>query len=226
MLHTREQAEPLRRLLGERGLDPVHVSLIRRQSTLAPAPAGAPGVVLLTSPAAASHAVGLRAAVAGATVVAIGPATAAAARARGLEDIVVAAGGGGAAVKTASALGADRPVWHVRGARTSRTVAAALDRAGLYPVPWVVYETSAAPDAAGMLARMDPPSVVCFASGSAARAYAAAGGSRAARVAVIGQDTAGETLRAGLAVHAVAHTPDLVGLADAARAAFSGPSSA
>ncbi|MEC8422819.1 MAG: uroporphyrinogen-III synthase [Myxococcota bacterium] len=225
-LHTREQAEPLRRLLSERGLVPVHVPLICRQATQAPPPTGAPGVVLLTSPAAASLAVGLGAAAAAATVVAVGPATAAAARACGQTDIVVAGGGGAAAVERASELAAGQSIWHVRGARTSRSVAAALQRAGLCPVSWVVYETSFAPGAAGTLARMVPPAVVCFASGSAARAYVAAGGSRSVRVAVIGRDTEAETRSAGLAVHAVAATPDLVGLADAARAALSGPSSA
>jgi uroporphyrinogen-III synthase len=228
VLHTREQAEPLQGLLVARGMAPVHVPLIARVPTGAPPPRGRPGLVLVTSPAGARAAVDLEPAIRGATVVAVGPATAAALAERGVRDVQVGAGGGAAAVAVLAGLAPHRSgaLWHIRGAATSRSVSGALAAAGLTPVPWTVYSTGPAPDAAAALEQAPAWRVACFASGSAARVYVAAGGDTRVRVAVIGADTAEEARRAGLAVHAVARTPGMPGLADAAQAALSAPSSA
>lgn len=204
----------------------MHVPLIARVATGRPPPPGPPRLVLVTSPAAVSSAPDLARAIRGATVVAVGPATAAALRRIGVDRIHIGSGGGAAAVAELAPLlrVAGGPLWHVRGALTSRSVAGALARHGLSPEPWIVYETRPTPDAASRLRVAGDVDVVCFASGSAARAYAAAGGLPGARVAVIGGDTADAARRAGLEVHAVSARPDMPGLADAAVRALSGPS--
>lgn len=226
VLHTREAAEPLGGLLRDRGVRVVHVPLIARRATGASPPSGRPGLVLVTSAAAVASAPGLAEAIGGATVVAVGPATAEALRQAGLERVHVAAGGGDAAVACLAELApqATGALWHVRGAATSRTVAVALRTRAIQPVPWVVYETGQSEHAATRLSGAGAFDAVCLASGSAARAFAELRPVGDARVAVIGPDTAAEARRAGLPVHAVAARPDMAGLADAALRALSGPS--
>jgi uroporphyrinogen-III synthase len=226
VLHTREAATPLGDLLRARGLRPVHVPLIVRLPTGTPPPAGRPGLVLVTSAAAVAAAPRLAEVIGGAAVVAVGPTTADALRRAGVERVHVGTGGGAAAVAHAARLSGEvgGRFWHVRGAVTSRTVAAALAAHELQPDVWVAYATGPAQHAEADLRAAGPVDAVCFASGSAARAFATFASAGALRVAVIGPDTAAEARRVGLPVHAVAAQPDMPGLADAVLVALSGPS--
>ena len=226
VLHTREHGSPLEEMLRERGVEPVHVPLIARSATGDAPPVGPPAVALFTSPAAVRFAPMLASVLRGAVCVAVGEATAGAHRARGVQDVRVGSGGGAAVAALLRAVHEAAPgtIWHVRGRKTSRTVARSLLEQGLEPLPWVVYETRAAGNAVAGLATVGPVDAVCLASGSAARAYAGASRALRARVAVIGPDTAAVAREAGLEVHSIAATPDLEGLADAAVQALSEPS--
>lgn len=218
VLITGRRAEPLRGALEARGLRATWVPLIETRATGAPPPDGRPDVVLVSSASTARHAVGLREAVAGARVVAVGSTTAEALRAAGVAVAEVAAGGGADLVRRAG----EGTAWHVGGARLSRTLAAAL---AAHPRPvtrWVVYETTPAADAARALA-VDAAAVT-MASGSAARAWVALGGGADRRFVAIGPDTAAAMRAAGLRVSAVADTPDARGLTAAVERALSGPS--
>ena len=226
VLHTREHAAPLSGLLEARGVVAVHVPLISRVATGLGPPSGAPATVLFTSPAAVGAPTRLREAISGAVSVAVGPATAAALRARGVTDVRVGDRGGGGAVELLRRVVGERPgpVWHVRGRKTSRTVEEALLDAALEPTPWFVYETRAVPGAGAALRAEAPVDVICFASVSAARAYVRAGGDQTVPCAVLGHDTARGASTAGLEVRAVAARPELWSLADAALLALSAPS--
>lgn len=226
VLHTREHAAPLSGLLEARGVVPVHVPLISRVATGLGPPSGTPATVLFTSPAAVRTPTGLREAISGAVCVAIGPATAAALRARGVTDVRVGDRGGAGAVELLGRVVGERPgrVWHVRGRKTSRTVEEALRDATLEPTPWFVYETRAVAGAGVALRAAAPFDVVCFASASAARAYVAADGDRSVPCVALGGDSAAGARAAGLQVRVVAARPELWSLADAALLALSAPS--
>jgi uroporphyrinogen-III synthase len=217
VLITGRRAEPLRSALAARGLAVVWVPLIATRPTGAPAPGGRPDVVLVSSSATARHATGLRDAVAGARVVAVGEATAASLRGAGVPVHTVASGSGADLARHAGS----GVTWHIGGRRLSGTLAAALAALPEAVTRWIVYETGPSP---GARRALDVAAVaVTLASGSAARAWVALGGGADRRFVAIGPDTAAAAGEAGLPVAAVAETPDAEGLADAVARALGGP---
>lgn len=223
ILVSLERAEPLCALLRARGLDPVHLPLQVLRATGQPPPAEAPRWVLLSSAATLRFQPDLAHHVAGRPVVAVGPATARAAAAAGLDCALVGEGGGAEALQALLRQLPDPaggPLWHVGAAQPAPALAAALSA---WPGPvlrWSVYESLRPEGLSAALAALGPLDGLCFASGSAAAAFAAHRAQGSARVAVIGPRTAAEARAAGLTVHAIAPSPSLGAMADAAAALF------
>jgi uroporphyrinogen-III synthase len=223
VLVSLERAEPLSTLLRARGLDPVHLPLQVLRATGQPPPAEAARWVLLSSAATLRFQPDLARHIAGRPVVAVGPATARAAAAAGLDCALVGEGGGAEALQALLLQAPDPeggPLWHVGAAQPAPALAAALSA---WPGPvlrWAVYESAVPQGLEGSLAALGPLDGLCFASGRAAAAFAAHRAQGSARVAVIGPRTAVEAQAAGLSVHAIARKPSLGALADATAALF------
>ena len=217
VLVTTALAAPLAQHLAGQGLHPVHVPLIEAVPTGEAAPDGAPAGVLVTSARTPRMAPDLAARVGAARVVAVGERTRQALVAAGVPVAATGTSGGAAAVALVDdLLPAGARLWHVGARAPSRQLADAL--AGLErPVSrWRVYQTQVPSGARAALAAVGPVDVVTFASGSAARAFAALWPGPPPRVAVLGPSTHEDAEAAGLAVHAVARSRQLEGLAEAA----------
>jgi uroporphyrinogen III methyltransferase/synthase len=214
---ARAQASDLAARLRELGADVVEAPAIRVRPLDAalPDPAGF-DLVCVTSPNGAELLLDrLRdaRALAGVTVAAIGPGTARALRARGIEPDVVPARA--VAEGLVEAL-ADTPVERaliVRAAEGRTVLREALAARGATVEEALLYETVAEPldpDARAAAAGAD---YLLFASGSAVRFFAAAAGAdalRGPRIASIGPATSAELRAAGVepALEADPHTPD------------------
>lgn len=139
---------------------------------------------------------------------AVGPATAAAATARGLRTVTAADGAGGGAGLAQRIAGQDLPrgcgVLFPCGQQRHPALEQALDAAGIPVRPLVLYRTERLPDVAVPEA---DGTILVFTSPSAAAAYAAAPRRGGARHVAIGATTAAALTGAGLACHAVAPAP-------------------
>lgn len=214
VLVTREELEPLGAALEARGLVAVHLPLVHLRPTGTQPPCLAPAQVLLTSAAGVEQAPALAAWAGPARVIAVGAATARAARAAGVA-VAVEAGGGGA-----EALGeldpSLRPTVFVGAEQPAPAVALALEGGAL--LHWPVYAREEGPPPGttvpGGLA------VVTLASPSAARAWARLAPEAGPPVVAIGETTAAAARAVGLVVVAVAARPELDALAEAARRAL------
>ncbi|MFM2247829.1 MAG: Uroporphyrinogen-III synthase HemD [Pseudomonadota bacterium] len=226
VLVGREEAEPLCGLLAAAGLAPVHVPMLHLGPTGAPHPAGRVDVLLVSSPAAARHRPDLAAL--GVPAVAVGAATAAGLRARGVEVVAVGEGGGAAAVDllrgVLDGIGSEARGLYVGAAAPSPELEAALAALGGARVArWAVYDQLPVSGLDAALSAAGPAAAVCFTSGSMARAWVAAGGpARApgARRVALGASTAAALDALGAPAHAVAVQPRRDALVEASWAAL------
>ena len=200
-------------LLERGGASVVHCSLLKLSRTEALPPDWRPDAALITSATTLRLAPDVARALVGVPVVVVGEATAAAARALGLEVAAVGDGGGAEAV---ALLPPGAAVWHVGAAGTAPALAAALEHRRGRVARWVVYDNVCPSGAGEALALALPVDVVTFASGSAARVFSGVAAIGGARVAVIGPSTAEAARQSGLPVDAIAARPTEESLAAAA----------
>jgi len=230
---TEDQAE-LAGLLQARGARPVALPCIAFADPADPAPledalrrlrsGPAPDFVVLASPQAAERFLARvdRASLQGVRIAVAGEGTARRIGERGLKVLVPAHGtGADALVETLAPHVAGKEVLLPRAEGGNPALAAGLARAGARVFAPVLYRTVPAPAAdpeGARLLRAGLVDAIAFASGSAARGFAALFGAEArelagrARVACMGPTCAGEARAAGLRVDAVADggLPELV----------------
>lgn len=214
------QAGALEEALEALGLEVVAVALTRVEPVAGVLPERRPGDVIAFTSANAARALGDRAALgwlAGAEVVAVGPATAAALRGLGVAPTLIPATATGAGL--AEALGQGRRVLHPRAVEALESLREGVEANGGEYVAAPVYRVVANPEAAAAVAAALPVDVIPLASPSAARALVALGlDLGAARVVVIGPTTAAACEALGLTVAAVAKEASAAGLAAVAAA--------
>ncbi len=221
---TRHRLAPLGALLASRGLDPVHVPLLVLEPTGDPPPPGRPDLVLVSSASTAEHCPRLVEAVGDARVVAVGPRTAAALRARGLRVHGVGESDAAEAVDLAqqllagrSVVGGKRPVvWTIGAELSSQRLDDALAAWDQPVARWSVYRRAAPSDATAQLQAAGPVDVAVFTSPSAVQTWAASDPPPARHLLAIGATTEQALRDLGLPVAAVAAKPSFADLADAA----------
>lgn len=203
VLITSEEAEPLASLLRSRGLAPVHLPLRATIALAGPPPCERPGTVLFSS------ARGVRGLpdprwIGAARVLCVGPATARAAKARGIPVHQVGAQGGAQLLQLLE--GEPEPWVFVGTAEPAPALRAAVAEGRV--LHWSVYRQV---DTASVQA--PEADLVVLESPSAARAWARMG--RRVPVLCIGPTTAREAEAAGLEPRALAERPDRASLAEA-----------
>lgn len=213
-----DEAGPLCDRLRAIGCAPVEVPLVAIVPCAWAVPVGIFDWLVLTSAAAVDAVAGrpLRAR----RTAAVGPATAARARDRGLKVDLVPLRATGADL--AAALGdlRGRTVLYPRAEVATPGTTEALRGAGAELTEIVAYRNAVPPDAAERLTRALPVDFVTLLSGSAARrladALTRAGKTLGkARIVAIGPSTAAAARAAGLEVHAVAATHTVEAVAEA-----------
>ena len=217
VLVTRAVPGTLSQELDRLGMQPVHLPLVELFATERPPPATRPPSdgALVTSAAVlelAPHVVDwLR----HTRVVAVGPVTARALVAAGVQPAVVAAGTGADALRQ---FAAGTCPWFIGAARPAPALAAAV--ASGQVAHWAVYDRRAPAGLHTCVRALEPVDLVTLASPSTARAWATLGDT-AVPVVTIGPTTTVAAEGAGLDVAHVASAPSMQALADAARQALS-----
>ncbi|MEY3214479.1 MAG: hydroxymethylbilane synthase [Pseudomonadota bacterium] len=218
MTRPEGQAGALEAALHAVGFDVVAVALTRVEPVAGALPERRPGDVVAFTSANAARALFERGALgwlAGAEVVAVGPATAAALRELGVPPTMIPATATGAGL--AAALGPGRRVLHPRAEEALDSLREGVEASGGEYVAAPVYRLVPNPEAAEAVAAALPVDVIPLGSPSAARALVALGlDLGAARVVVIGPTTAAACRALGLSVAAVATEASAAGLAEGA----------
>jgi uroporphyrinogen III methyltransferase/synthase len=219
---ARAQASELAARLRELGAEVVETPSIR----IEPRPAeigGGYSLICFTSPNGVHlyfEALGSDArALAGATIAAIGPGTAAALRRHGIEpDVVPERSVAEALVEALADVAVEgRRVLVARAAEARDVLPDALRERGAEVDVVALYDTVAEPLSAEQLAALERATYVTFTSSSTVRFFLEAGGRVAAgaRVVSIGPVTSATARERGLEVHAEAQRHDIDGLVDA-----------
>ncbi|HEY1276101.1 MAG TPA: uroporphyrinogen-III C-methyltransferase [Thermoleophilaceae bacterium] len=219
---ARAQASELAARLRELGAEVVETPSIR----IEPRPAeigGGYSLICFTSPNGVHlyfEALGSDArALAGATIAAIGPGTAAALRRHGIEpDVVPERSVAEALVEALADVPVEgRRVLVARAAKARDVLPDALRERGAEVDVVALYDTVAEPLSAEQLAALERATYVTFTSSSTVRFFLEAGGRVAAgaRVVSIGPVTSATARERGLEVHAEAERHDIDGLVDA-----------
>ena len=155
---------------------------------------------------------------------AVGPATAEALRARGVEPDLIPTEATGAALAKALPDPAGARVLLVRASAADPDLPEGLRERGATVVEIVAYETVEAPASSTEALRsvLDEPDLaaVVFASGSAVRGFLALGGRTTIPAITIGPRTSAAAQAAGFVVAAESSSPDVIGLADAVERAI------
>ncbi|RME21133.1 MAG: uroporphyrinogen-III synthase [Deltaproteobacteria bacterium] len=224
VLVTRHQLEPLGGLLRERGMEPVHVPVVELVPGDAPPPPGRPALALLSSATSVTRCPEVAPRLAGADIVAVGPATAAAARARGLRVAAVGGSDAAEAVDALARLARRRggPVWIVGAEQPSPTLVAAL-RAWDHPVVhWPVYRRRVPAGVGAALQAVGPVDGALFTAASAVHAWADRAPPPPGVVVAIGPSTAAALRDRDVPVAGMPEHPGLAEAADVLRRLLSG----
>ncbi len=216
VLVTRHVLDPLGALLEDRGLQPVHVPLAELVPTGAAPPRGAPALALISSATTLTLCPDVAAQLAAAQVVAVGPSTAAAVRARGLSLAAVGTSDAQEAVAALAriAVRSAGPVWIVGTERPSHSLQDALVAWGHPVVHWQVYRRQVPAGAGAALHAAGPMEGALFTAASAVDTWVSSAPPPIDVVVAIGKSTAAALQRHGVSVAGVPERPGLAAAAD------------